>query len=98
LVIGDLGTQTLSSIEAATLTGGAGVNNFTVSNWSGTATIDGGSGDDTYIINLNGTGAGTTTVSDSGTTGSDTLTVNGTATADTLTLKATQLTQGTRDC
>jgi CHAT domain-containing protein len=94
LVIGDLGTETLSSIEAATLTGGAGVNNFTVSNWSGTATIDGGSGDDTYIINLNGTGAGTTTVSDSGTTGSDTLTVNGTATADTLTLTATQLNRG----
>jgi filamentous hemagglutinin family protein len=96
LVIGDLGTQTLSSIEAATLTGGAGVNSFTVRNWSGTATIDGGSGDDTYIINLNGTGAGTTTVSDSGTTGTDTLTVNGTATADTLTLKTTQLTQGTK--
>jgi CHAT domain-containing protein len=94
LVIGDLGTQTLSSIEAATLTGGAGVNSFTVSNWSGTATIDGGGGGDTYIINLNGTGAGTTTVSDSGTTGSDTLTVNGTATAETLTLTATQLSRG----
>jgi CHAT domain-containing protein len=94
LVIGDLGTQTLSSIEAATLTGGAGVNSFTVTNWSGTATIDGGTGDDTYIINLNGTAAGTTTVSDSGTTGSDTLTVNGTATAETLRLTATQLSRG----
>ena len=39
----------LTSIEEAQLTGGASANKFTVSGWSKTATIDGGSSNDTII-------------------------------------------------
>jgi hypothetical protein len=70
------------------------------SSWSNGAfisgTLDGGGGDDTYTINLSSTGAGTTTIKDSGTTGTDSLTVNGTATADILTLTESYIAQSSQ--
>jgi RHS repeat-associated protein len=44
-----LGTDVLSGIEQANLTGGIGSNSFTVSGWTGAATVDGGDGDDQII-------------------------------------------------
>jgi filamentous hemagglutinin family protein len=86
------GTFGFSSFE--NLSGGTANDTFLLSNGPFiSGTLDGGGGGDTYTINLNNTGVGTTTVKDSGTTGTDSLTVNGTATADTLTLTTTQLTQ-----
>jgi Ca2+-binding RTX toxin-like protein len=43
------GQLNLSGVEQARLTGGAGNNVFTVSGWSGQATIDGGAGLDTLV-------------------------------------------------
>ena len=40
---------TLASMEAATLTGGAADNSFTVSGWSGTGTLDGAGGTDSVV-------------------------------------------------
>ncbi len=81
-----------SSIE--NLSGGTANDTFLLGNGAFiSGTLDGGGGDDTYTINLSSTGAGTTTIKDSGTTGTDSLTVNGTATADILTLTTTQITQ-----
>ena len=45
------GTFTLQGITKATLTGGAGANTFTVSDWTALAQLDGAGGDD-YRINL----------------------------------------------
>ncbi len=53
---------TLSGIENATLTGGPGDNTFSVHNWSGTDTLNGGGGTDTYLITLNASGTGNTTI------------------------------------
>jgi hypothetical protein len=63
-----------------------------VSRWSGTASLDGRGGGDSYTINLSG--AGTTTVADSGADGSDTLTVNGTPAGDDLSITPTQIRRG----
>src|SRR5439155_5618597 len=43
------GSDALSGIEQALLTGGAGNNVFTVSGWAGTATLAGGGGQDTVV-------------------------------------------------
>ena len=43
------GALTLAGIEVANLTGGVGANNFTVSGWTGTGTMDGLAGSDTII-------------------------------------------------
>jgi Ca2+-binding RTX toxin-like protein len=50
------GNAVLSSIEAASLTGGAGSNSFTVSGWTGianSATLTGGGGTDTLVSSTN---------------------------------------------
>ncbi len=69
-----LGALALSAVEVANLTGGAGQNTFTVSDWSGTGTLTGGGEVDTVVaINdianfglsdtqLNRTGFGTLTL------------------------------------
>src|SRR5262249_51560365 len=75
-------TLNLSSLEQATLTGGPGANSFTVSQWSGTAALDGGDGGDAYTVTFLGSGAGTTTITDTGATGTDAVQVNGTPLAD----------------
>jgi len=81
-----------SSIE--NLSGGTANDTFLLGNGAFiSGTLDGGGGDDTYTINLSSTGAGTTTIKDSGTTGTDSLTVNGTATADILTLMGNSISQ-----
>src|SRR5262249_39564949 len=43
------GTFTLAGIERAALSGGAGANAFTVTNWTGAVTLDGGAGVDRVI-------------------------------------------------
>ena len=54
LTIGAEGEETLSSIEAANLTGGSGNNSLTASNFTGAVVLDGGAGNDTL---RGGTGA-----------------------------------------
>ena len=51
-----LGTLTLANIEVADLTGGAGVNAFTVSSWTGSATLRGDANNDSYTVSLTGAG------------------------------------------
>ena len=54
LTIGAEGEETLSSIEAANLTGGSGNNSLIASNFTGAVVLDGGAGNDTL---RGGTGA-----------------------------------------
>ncbi|HSB86970.1 MAG TPA: LEPR-XLL domain-containing protein, partial [Ilumatobacteraceae bacterium] len=87
------GSVALSSVERATLNGGAGDNSFTVGDWTGQATLRGAGGDDSYIVNFLGSGAGTVAILD--TSGAaDTLLARGTAVADTLALDATSAARG----
>lgn len=44
------GSDTLDGIEAASLSGGAGGNRFTLTGWTGTATVNGASGTDTVAL------------------------------------------------
>jgi hypothetical protein len=86
------GTDNLTNIQRAILTGGGGPNTFTISNWSGDATLDGAEGSDTYIIN---TGSGATVhIHDTGTSGTDRVMINGTAAATSYTIGQTQTTTG----
>jgi Ca2+-binding RTX toxin-like protein len=62
------GTDTLSSIEQAILTGGASDNIFNVAGFNGTVTLDGGIGNDTFTLR---SGAGNDTIN--GGAGTDTL-------------------------
>jgi hypothetical protein len=82
----------LTNVQEANLTGGSSSNTFTVSDWSGTATLDGQGGGDSYQVNFAGNGAGTTTIQDSGGTG--TLVVRGTGGADTLGVDYNRVTRG----
>lgn len=50
LDLGALGFVGLANVEVATLTGGASGNIFTIDNWSGQATVDGGTGSDTIVF------------------------------------------------
>jgi hypothetical protein len=87
------GAVVLSSVNRATLTGGAGANSFSVSNWSGEATLRGQGGDDAYTVDFVGAGTGTVHVDDSSGTG-DTLAVNGTVGIDALTIAAASVSRG----
>ncbi|MGE5611337.1 MAG: beta strand repeat-containing protein [Bacillota bacterium] len=49
LILNTGGTSALSRIENAILTGGASDNEFTVSDWTGTATLTGAGGNDTVV-------------------------------------------------
>jgi hypothetical protein len=84
----------LAHVRAAVLNGGPSPNTFTVSRWSGAASLDGRGGGESYMVNLSGAGAGTTTVADSGGDDSDALTVNGTPTGDVLAVGPTQISRG----
>jgi len=86
------GSFTLDSIELAELTGGSNANSFSVSNWTGTATLNGAANSDTYTVDLKGSGSGTTTINDS--SGNDSATVKGTSSADTIVITTTQVTRG----
>jgi hypothetical protein len=83
----------LAHIQSAALTGGDGPNQFVVSNWTGNAVLDGRGDPDTYVVNLRGSGSGTTTVNDTGTGGTDRLIVNGTPAGDTIDVTETQITR-----
>ncbi|MEQ8754565.1 MAG: CHAT domain-containing protein [Coleofasciculus sp. G1-WW12-02] len=86
------GMINFSAIE--NLTGGAENDRFQVSNGvSVSGIIDGRENSDEYIINLSDTGSATTTINDSGTTGSDRLTIKGTEATDNVEITATQLTR-----
>jgi hypothetical protein len=78
---------------SAALNGGDGNDAYTVRNLSGSAALNGGEGSDDYTVFYSGTGAGTTTVSDSGVAGIDSLNVNGTAINDAIALTANQVTR-----
>lgn len=70
----------ISNIEVARFLGGPSDNTFTVGadSWQGPLVlIDGGNGNDTYNIGIDGAGEGSVIVGDTGTTGTDTLTVIG---------------------
>jgi hypothetical protein len=49
LVMSGLGSVSLANVESATLTGGASANLFTLTGWSGSAVVDGGSGTDKIV-------------------------------------------------
>ncbi|WP_434684985.1 peroxidase family protein [Pseudanabaena minima] len=66
------GTDTLTSIEQAILTGGNSDNIFNVAGFGGTVTLDGGIGNDTFTLR---TGAGNDTIN--GGAGTDTLIESG---------------------
>jgi hypothetical protein len=68
----------LSSVNLADLTGGGGANTFTVSNWSGTALLDGAGAADLYVVNLQASGNASIQISDTGAGGLDAAQVNGT--------------------
>ena len=70
------GTDTLTRVDLVQLTGGPGVNSFTVREWGGDVALDGLDGDDTYTIEVGGSENGVYTIADSSGT-SDTLTVQG---------------------
>jgi uncharacterized repeat protein (TIGR01451 family) len=92
LTIAGDGTVTLANVQTAVLTGGPSVNHFTVSNWSGNATLDGTGGGDFYTVGT--TGGGSVAIIDSGSPGTDQATINGTPGADTITVTPTQTTIG----
>ena len=89
------GTLALTSVEVATLTGGASANTFTVSSWTGSAALAGAGGNDAYTVNLHTGTAGSVSISDASGAG-DTLVVNGTASADTLTVTGTSVSRGSQ--
>lgn len=93
LGIDGAGSIALSSVEEATLTGGAGENSFSVSDWTGQATLRGASGNDDYTVDFTGAGSGMVDVDDlSG--AEDTLVVNGTTGDDTITAAAASVARG----
>jgi Ca2+-binding RTX toxin-like protein len=75
LQIGSEGTDSLSSVEEAFLTGGNASNSFHISAWTGYDQLDGADGGDSYTIDLNGV-RGATAVQDTGAGGVDSATVN----------------------
>jgi 6-phosphogluconolactonase (cycloisomerase 2 family) len=79
LARGDGVSFTLQRVDGARLTGGAGANAFVLQGWTGTATLDGAGGDDTFQIA--GTLAGLPGVVAIGGAGADSLvfTLNGPA-------------------
>jgi hypothetical protein len=90
-----LGTLTLANIQIANLTGGGGNNTFTVSGWTGNDNLDGGGGADDYNISLVGSGAGLTTVTNSGNSGTgDLVTVTGARPASVYNVRPSQLMSG----
>jgi extracellular elastinolytic metalloproteinase len=80
-------TVMLVSIEGAALTGAGSVNNFTVQDWSGVATLNGANAGDVYNVQL-GPIVGTIRAMDTGATGTDVLNVIGTSGPDTVTLSS----------
>jgi hypothetical protein len=99
LTVGTDTHYTLVGVQQAQLTGGAGANSFTVSNWTGTADLDGVGNSDTYQIDFNGSGSGIVHVTDTGSgppsSNLDTLTVSGTAGSDAITISAARVARGT---
>jgi Ca2+-binding RTX toxin-like protein len=77
LAIGSDTHYALVGVPQAILTGGPSGNTFTVSNWSGTAYLDGAGGGDAFIVNFVGAGGGTTNITESNPAGTNTVTVNG---------------------
>src|SRR6202034_1089314 len=78
------GNLTLAYFNSATLIGGPSSNTFDVSNWSGTATLDGQGGNNFYNLVLSGTGPGTFTVRDLNPTPDDINTLTITASGNTV--------------
>jgi hypothetical protein len=66
----------LFGVEAARIIGDAAANRFDVSDWTGSAELDGAGGSDEYDVVFHGTGSGSTAITDSGMTGTDVLTVS----------------------
>ncbi len=74
----------LSGIQFANLTGGNSANTFTVSNWSGNASLDGKKGNNTFNLTLTGSGTGVVNIANTGSTSADIDTLNVTADRTTL--------------
>jgi hypothetical protein len=92
LGIGGDGAISLSSVDAAVLTGAGSTNTFTVSNWTGMATLDAVDAADLYVVNFSGAGSGSVQISDSGAGGSfDAARVNGTGGGNTLIITNSQV-------
>ncbi len=89
------GDMKLSGIQSATLTGGTGNNTFTLSGWSGNATLDGTTGNNTFNLTVTGSGTGSVTVADTGSTAANTDTLNVTASRTTF-VTSTSVTVGTQ--
>ncbi len=89
---GSLGTDSLSSIERATLNGSTGSDGLSVAGWTGQVTLDGRAANDGYTVTL--AGAGVYNLIDSGSSPGDGATVHTGATADTVQVTATQVARG----
>ena len=70
-----IGSDTLAGIEGAILTAGSGANTFKVSDWTGSAVLDGGTGNDTYVFA--GTESASVTIVEAGNADADTLDFSG---------------------
>ncbi|MEI8318970.1 MAG: hypothetical protein WCH79_13585, partial [Planctomycetia bacterium] len=70
-----LGTDSLAGIEGVNLSAGASANTFTVDGWTGSATLTGGAGNDSYAFV--GTESASVTIVESANTDSDTLDFTG---------------------
>ena len=66
-----LGTDSLASIEAVSLSAGAGANTLTVADWAGDAILTGGAGNDTYLFS--GTASASVTIVEAADADTDTL-------------------------
>jgi hypothetical protein len=93
---GTTGTITLQNINSASLLGGAAANIFTINSWSGsgTVTLDGKGGDDTYNVNFQNSGSFTADIFDSGSGGNDSVILNGTTGSDTINVSGTAVSLG----
>ncbi|MCY3013638.1 MAG: autotransporter-associated beta strand repeat-containing protein [Planctomycetota bacterium] len=70
-----IGTDLLASIEGVNLSAGASANTFTVDGWTGSATLTGGAGNDSYAFV--GTESASVTIVESANTDTDTLDFTG---------------------
>ena len=93
-IVGDSAIA-LSSVNVADLAGIGSANTFTVSNWTGSAELDGQGSGDSYIVNFTGAGAGSVDIDDSGFSGADTVDVNGTAADNGLIVTSAAVSMGT---
>jgi hypothetical protein len=87
-------SMALVHVPVAILTGGPGADAFGVSGWSGSSTLTGGAGPNSYAVAFKGGGGGLVSVNDSGASGASSLLVTGAPGGDAITVTGTQVVSG----